>query len=103
MGREKCIGNCSEIIKWSKITNKNSIKQLYIKMLCFVVFDFLYTSAFSQSVVMVTNTEHEAWKTTEIKQTSNILANPDIVIDNSKKLQTIERFGSCFNELGWTS
>ena len=79
------------------------MKQLYIKMLCFVVFDLLYTSAFAQSVVMVTTTEHEAWKITEIKKTSNIAANSDIVIDNSKTLQTIDGFGGCFNELGWTS
>ena len=28
---------------------------------------------------------------------------PDVVVDVTKTAQTIDGFGTCFNELGWTS
>jgi glucosylceramidase len=53
--------------------------------------------------VMVTTTREEAW----IKQVSPVpvkgSVTADVLIDTTKFKQTIEGFGTCFNELGWTS
>jgi glucosylceramidase len=57
----------------------------------------------AQQVQWVSSSQDQQWKTNNaiaLKQTS---ANPDAEIDPSKYLQTIEGFGTCFNELGWTS
>lgn len=52
---------------------------------------------------MVTTTEKEAWiaqgDLVPVKSTDPA----DAIIDPSKVKQTIEGFGTCFNELGWTS
>jgi glucosylceramidase len=52
----------------------------------------------------ITTTEQSYWETqTPVKPQRAGSAAADIVIDTSKVAQMIEGFGSCFNELGWTS
>jgi len=55
------------------------------------------------AIEMVTTTELEPW--TEMKTISFVSSDedPDIIIETSNTLQIIEGFGTCFNELGWTS
>jgi len=51
----------------------------------------------------VTTTEQKPWvNQPEVKPVSRE-KNIDVIIDLSKTQQVIEGFGSCFNELGWTS
>jgi len=56
-----------------------------------------------KNAALLTTTEKEAW----IKQADLIplksSATADVLIDPTKVKQTIEGFGTCFNELGWTS
>ncbi len=51
----------------------------------------------------VTTTASEQWKIQNILPTINQTGLPDVEIELGKPQQTIEGFGSCFNELGWTS
>jgi len=53
-------------------------------------------------VEWVSTTENEPWVAVDgLKTTAADVA--DVQIDAEAKLQTIEGFGGCFNELGWTS
>lgn len=64
----------------------------------------LFVSLSAQSKVdWVSTSQTEQWKTQETLTTSRAPGNADAEIQISKPLQTIEGFGTCFNELGWTS
>ena len=65
---------------------------------------FLFLIAFgaqAQKITWVFSTEDAKW----IKQTNlsfnSPIEKPDISIYTDEKLQQIEGFGACFNELGW--
>ena len=61
-------------------------------------------SLFAQtSISWVSTSANEPWKTQKDQVTSGVSAKPDVVIEVNKPQQTIEGFGTCFNELGWTS
>ena len=70
-------------------------------IICLGIFGI--TSAQTKTAKLVTTTEKKAWdQQAEIKP-SNISATADVIIDLTKTQQTIQGFGTCFNELGWTS
>ncbi|MCL3778922.1 beta-glycosidase [Prolixibacteraceae bacterium JC049] len=70
------------------------------------IFLVMVSSMFScnkKFLELTTTTEQNAWakiSSSEINQSSEI---SDVVINTDQKLQEIEGFGTCFNELGWTS
>lgn len=51
----------------------------------------------------ITTTEKIYWEKQPSIEPVNYSDSPDIIIDTNKIQQTIEGFGSCFNELGWES
>ena len=51
----------------------------------------------------VSTTFENPWVEEPTIQASNQKVNADILIDATKTAQTIDGFGTCFNELGWTS
>jgi glucosylceramidase len=69
----------------------------------FLCLTAVLVSCSEKPVEWVVSTPDVFWKT----QTGNVqyvkTASPDAVIDLSNPLQTIDGFGVCFNELGWTS
>jgi glucosylceramidase len=52
---------------------------------------------------MISTTENDTWKSESSIKIVVQTENPDVIIETSNPLQTIEGFGTCFNELGWTS
>ena len=61
------------------------------------------TQAQNKPAMMVTTTENKAWvQQAEISPTNGPIAT-DVIIDQTKTQQVIHGFGTCFNELGWTS
>jgi glucosylceramidase len=56
-----------------------------------------------QKVEWVSTTQTEQWKTETELRTLETPGKVDVEVRTDKPLQTIEGFGSCFNELGWTS
>lgn len=52
---------------------------------------------------LVTTTQSEAWEVTQIPLSGASSGTPDIEVDKTDPMQTIEGFGTCFNELGWIS
>jgi glucosylceramidase len=71
----------------------------------FVFLALILTSVSLQSQVKatwITTTSAEQWKIQNIVVSINSAA-PDVIIETDKPLQSIDGFGTCFNELGWTS
>jgi len=54
-------------------------------------------------IAIVTTTANEPWVISYIANEVSSTDNSDLVLQNSDTMQTIEGFGTCFNELGWTS
>lgn len=57
----------------------------------------------AQRVQWISSTQEQQWIAINNLILNNKPGNPDAQVDLSKTLQTIEGFGTCFNELGWTS
>ena len=77
-----------------------------ISLKCVSVFYLLLitvTSCYKQKVEMITTTEKEPWKKVNNFKITSFSENAHVVINKNDTLQTIEGFGGCFNELGWTS
>jgi glucosylceramidase len=70
-------------------------------IICLGIFGI--TSAQTKTAKMVTTTEKKAWDRQAEIMPSNISTTADVIIDLTKTQQTIQGFGTCFNELGWTS
>ncbi len=60
------------------------------------------TRAASTDVEWFTTTATSPWQRRRVESTSPD-AMPDVIVRRDAPLQTIEGFGACFNELGWTS
>nr|WP_321452746.1 glycoside hydrolase family 30 beta sandwich domain-containing protein [uncultured Carboxylicivirga sp.] len=61
-------------------------------------------SACSQPAIqVVTTTQSEPWVLTSKVLGASEKNNSNVIIESSQTLQEIEGFGTCFNELGWTS
>ena len=57
---------------------------------------------FSQQVQWVSTSATAKWQQQRIN-TAVVAGGADIIVNPAQTLQTIEGFGTCFNELGWTS
>jgi len=75
-----------------------------MKNLLAIIFSGIIGFACAQTkpAKLVTTTENKAWTESEVK-ISGQAENVDVILDLSKTQQTIRGFGTCFNELGWTS
>lgn len=54
-------------------------------------------------VEWVTTSYEQPWQENKLSQVGAEITESLVVLDTQKTLQTIEGFGTCFNELGWTS
>jgi glucosylceramidase len=57
----------------------------------------------SLSIKQVTTTEKEAWVTTDFRAVPDSKADFTVELLLNRPLQTMDGFGACFNELGWTA
>jgi glucosylceramidase len=74
------------------------------KLLTLQLLMILTLSLSAQTTVQwVSTSQQEQWKKQEGLTTSAAPGNADVEIQLDKFQQTIEGFGTCFNELGWTS
>jgi glucosylceramidase len=74
-----------------------------IKHFLFILFVFSQIVCAQKKVQMITTTEAAPWRTNLKLKVVKASPKTDIAINRSNSLQTIEGFGTCFNELGWTS
>src|SRR5436190_23894523 len=70
---------------------------------CILLSSNTLTHAQFNQVDWVVSTRHLPWKKANTLSQDLKLKNPNVKIDVETQYQTIEGFGSCFNELGWTS
>lgn len=56
-----------------------------------------------QKITWVSSSSQKQWEAHKDAVTAKAVANPDVTIQLNNTRQTIEGFGTCFNELGWTS
>ncbi len=65
----------------------------------------ILSTAYTQNptIEWVATTETAPWKMQKIATSKQIVSNPDVELLVNSRLQSIEGFGACFNELGWTS
>lgn len=70
---------------------------------CIIAFAILIHTANAQTKIRswISSTATASWQTEKIM--SSGVGKPDAEIDLTHPLQTIDGFGTCFNELGWTS
>ena len=73
-----------------------------MKYLIFILF-ISFTAIAQNHVEWVSTTQNTQWKLNKPLLVSNSTDNADIEIQLENTMQTIEGFGTCFNELGWTS
>jgi glucosylceramidase len=74
------------------------------KFFAFLVLLILALSLFAQTKVeWVSTSQLEQWKEQKGLKTSLQSGNADVEVQLNQTQQTIEGFGTCFNELGWTS
>lgn len=74
------------------------------KLVSLVLSVYVFTScAQTQQMEWISTTENTPWHTNAALSTSKSFAQSDIIIDTAKSYQSIDGFGTCFNELGWTS
>lgn len=73
------------------------------KTTALTLFFYLVISIHAQTKILtwVSTTATASWQTEKIM--SSNAGKADVVIDLTHPLQTIDGFGTCFNELGWTS
>jgi len=76
--------------------------QHFLKGISFLAILLIFSGC-SQKVEWISTTESQPWVVNEGLKTLKSTAAGDVVIDIAQTEQTIEGFGACFNELGWTS
>ena len=69
----------------------------------FILLLLLSLNTFSQISQMVSTTENQPWEYVNTAGETTGKGTADIILNRSAVLQSIEGFGACFNELGWTS
>jgi len=74
-----------------------------ILLLSLVIGITTFSLSAQKKVEWVSTTEVSQWEIQKGLTTLPVLGKPDAIILSDKPLQTIEGFGACFNELGWTS
>lgn len=77
------------------------MKSILSSLVCVLIL----SNAFAQNarIELVATTETAPWQIQKVGISKKIINNPDVVLLLHSELQTIEGFGACFNELGWTS
>ena len=74
------------------------------RIIGFFLFEMIALLSFSQTrVEWVSSTQAEQWKLKNEFAVSPASKSCDVEIKLNGALQTIEGFGTCFNEVGWTS
>jgi len=74
------------------------------RIIGFLFFEMIAMLAYSQTKVeWVSSTQAEQWKLKNESEVRPASDKFDIEINPDNTLQTIEGFGTCFNEMGWTS
>ena len=76
------------------------MKKIYLSILLVVVSLIVVGQ---KTVEWVSTTEAHPWVQQNELKTMEPAAIPDVTINSKVQLQSIEGFGGCFNELGWTS
>ena len=79
------------------------MKNQYFPKLLFSLVSLFVLNACSQKVDWISTTESQPWVVNEGLTAKKSEKVGDVVIDISQTEQSIEGFGACFNELGWTS
>jgi glucosylceramidase len=74
-----------------------------MKKLCYLLFLSAFNLHAQKQVEWVSTTETSQWVVQKGLFVTHVSGKPDIEIMLDKPLQTIDGFGGCFNELGWTS
>lgn len=73
-------------------------------LLSICILPFLFACNNSRQIEWVTTTPDVSWQLQDVNKIKYVRnEKPDVVIDVTRPLQTIDGFGACFNELGWTS
>ena len=96
----------SPAVKAGKLIEKNGGKDYWRNVLPNMENPNLGADGFSSvanKIKWVSSTENESWFSESNPVISSDNVRFDVLIDTSATLQTIEGFGACFNELGWTS
>ncbi len=73
-----------------------------IKFVAVILAGMLLASC-NQSASWISTTENTPWQAEEGVKVVRASGEADAVVDVNTKLQTIEGFGACFNELGWVA
>ena len=76
------------------------MKKIYLSILLVVVSLIVVGQ---KTVEWVSTTEAHPWVHQDQLNTVESSAMPDVTINSKAQLQSIQGFGGCFNELGWTS
>jgi glucosylceramidase len=74
-----------------------------MKYFLLLFFTFSLVASAQKNIQIITTTESLPWQVNNSVVVINSMTKTDIGISSSNSLQTIEGFGTCFNELGWTS
>jgi glucosylceramidase len=74
-----------------------------MKHFLLLFFTFSLVASAQKNIQIITTTESLPWQVNNSVVVINSMTKTDIGISSSNSLQTIEGFGTCFNELGWTS
>jgi glucosylceramidase len=72
-------------------------------LIAILIFQIAHGKAQYSKVEWVSTTEKRQWDIKDGKINKQTVYEPDVELLVNKGLQTIEGFGACFNELGWTS
>lgn len=79
------------------------IKMKEIALIIIIFLQISFANAQARKVEWISTSENKQWEVhpeNNLNQSGN---SPDVELHVDKSLQTIEGFGGCFNELGWTS
>ena len=80
------------------------ISELSILSMLFFAFSFLLScNNRNNKMEWLATTPDAVWQTEDVRNIEFVNEKADVVIDITNQLQTIDGFGACFNEMGWTS
>ncbi len=84
-------------------TNSTKSRSLFLGLMVLTIFTLLGACTQKGVVTWISTTESKPWTEIEGLQLVKPEVTADVTINLSETGQTIEGFGACFNELGWTS
>lgn len=73
------------------------------KLLAFFLMSGMIICHAQPKITAISSTSTHSWFTNEKVSVTESAVQPDAIIRTDQPLQLIEGFGTCFNELGWTS